>query len=172
MNRAGILSALCMLVLAGCDSDSSSTATITATRVRMEPYTAVPPGSVPRGTSEAMGQLSPPGPPIDHQLLARGRERYDVFCAPCHGLSGYGDGVVVERGFPAPPSFHSPQQQELTRARIVDVITSGFARMYPMADRIPPRERWAIAGYVKALQLSQSIPIDRLPEDLRRQVRQ
>ena len=72
--------------------------------------------------------------------------------------------------FPAPPSLHSPQQQTLSRQRIVEVITNGFGVIYPFAGRVPPRDRWAIASYVKALQLSQSFPVDRLPEDLRSQV--
>src|SRR5690606_9632027 len=110
----------------GCDGGSSSDTTITASRARMEAFVPVPPGSVPRGTAEMLNQISPPGPPVDRELLSQGRAQYDVFCSPCHGFSGYGDGVVVERGFPAPPSFHSAQQQALSRARIVQVITNGF----------------------------------------------
>lgn len=156
---------------ASCDAGPPENTTISSTRVRTEPYTAIPAGAVPRGTGEEIAQLAPPGPAISQALLTRGRERYDAFCAPCHGYAGYGDGVVVQRGFPAPPSFHSAQQQALPRARIVEVITNGFGVMYPFADRMPPRDRWAIASYVKALQLSQSFPIDRLPDDLRSQVK-
>ncbi len=166
--------ALCpaLLLLAGCDAAPSDGTMVTATRVRNEFRMAVPPGTVPRGTGEAMRQLAGAGPPISGELLSMGRERYEAFCAPCHGPAGYGDGVVVQRGFPAPPSFHSQQQQALTRPRIVEVITFGTGLMFPFAEQVPPQDRWAIASYVKALQLSQSAPIDRLPEDLRRQVGQ
>lgn len=156
----------------GCDAEPPERTTISATRARMEPYVAVPPGSVPRGSGEALTALAPPGPPITHALLTRGRDQYNAFCTPCHGYAGYGDGVVIQRGFPAPPSFHESRQQTLTRTRIVEVITSGFGVMYPFGDRVPPEDRWAIASYVKALQLSQSFPLDHLPGDLRSQVQQ
>lgn len=166
--------ALCpaLLLLAGCDAAPSDGTPVTARRARTEFRIAVPPGAVPRGTAEAMRQLAGPGPAITAELLSAGRNRYDAFCAPCHGLTGYGDGVVVQRGFPAPPSFHAQPQQALTRSRIVEVITQGSGLMFPFAERVPPQDRWAIASYVKALQLSQSAPLDRLPEDLRRQVGQ
>jgi len=158
------------ILTASCDAEPPERSTISSTRARMEPYVAVPPGAIPRGTGEVMSQLAPPGPAISQELLTKGRGQYDAFCSPCHGYAGFGDGVVVQRGFLAPPSFHSPQQQALSRQRIVEVITSGFGVMYPFAERVPPRDRWAIASYVKALQLSQSFPVDRLPEDLRSQV--
>ncbi len=172
MNRAAAALVSALLLLAGCDAAPPEDTTITATRARMEPYVAVPPGTVPRGTSEALRQLAGPGPPITRQLLIAGRDRYDAFCSPCHGRAGYGDGVVVQRGFPAPPSFHTSQQRALTRSSIVKVITNGIGSMFPFAERVPPQDRWSIASYVKALQLSQSAPIDMLPEDLRRQVEQ
>ncbi|MCL4767767.1 MAG: c-type cytochrome [Hyphomicrobiaceae bacterium] len=168
MKRAA--TAMACVLLAGCDAMPPARPGTGATRARTESYVAVPPGSVPRGTTGALAQLLPPGPPITRELMARGRERYDVFCSPCHGRAGYGDGVVVQRGFTAPLSFHVDRQQDLTRARVVEVITSGFGLMLSFAERIPPQERWAIASYVKALQLSQSFPIDRLPDDLRSQV--
>ncbi len=172
MIRAAAALSLALLLLAGCDAPPSGSTQVTATRVRTEFRAAVPPGSVPRGTAEAMRQLASPEPAITNKLLVAGRERYDAFCSPCHGLTGYGDGVVVQRGFPAPPSFHTEQQRTLSRSRIVGVITNGIGVMFPFAERVPPQERWAIASYVKALQLSQSAPLDRLPEDLRRQVEQ
>ena len=170
MNRVAAI--LGVVMLAGCDAEPTGNTAITATRTRMEPYVAVPPGAVPRGTSAQRAALSPPGPPISRALLAHGRDRYDAFCAPCHGLAGYGDGVVVQRGFPAPPSFHISAQQSLTRARIVEVTTDGIGQMYAFAERVPPEDRWAIASYIKALQLSQSFPIDQLPDDLREDVEQ
>ena len=79
---------------------------------------------------------------------------------------------MVQRGFPAPPSLHSPERRNLTRARIVEVTTEGYGLMYAFAEQVLPQDRWAIASYVKALQLSQAVPIDELPPDLRRQVEQ
>ncbi len=98
-----------------------------------------------------------PAPLMTAEVLARGQQRYDIFCAPCHGFAGHGDGMVVIRGFPAPSSFHG---LDLTLERVFDVISSGAGRMLPMAERIPPSDRWAIAAYVKALQLSQRPPGD------------
>lgn len=167
MTRAA--AAVVCLLFAGCDAMPPSPA-VDAARARTEGHVAVPPGAVPRGTSREIALLLPPGPPATRELLVRGRERYDAFCSPCHGLAGYGDGVVVQRGFTAPLSFHADRPQSLTRARIVEVITNGFGVMYAFAERIPPQDRWAIASYVEALRLSQSIPVERLPDDLRRQV--
>ena len=169
MRRVAVL--LALIGLAGCDAEPPER-TKTATGPRMQPYAAVPPGTAPRGTLAASEAVSPPGPPISRELLARGRGLYDALCAPCHGLAGYGDGVVVQRGFPAPPSLHSPEQRNLTRARIVEVTTEGYGLMYAFAEQVLPQDRWAIASYVKALQLSQAVPIDELPPDLRRQVEQ
>jgi mono/diheme cytochrome c family protein len=95
---------------------------------------------------------------MTRQVLIRGEERYDIFCAPCHGFAGDGDGMVVQRGFPAPPSFHDEPRLNLTTGQIVEVISHGTGRMLPMAERIPPPDRWAIAAYVKALQLSRRAP--------------
>lgn len=170
MNRIAVI--IGAVMLASCDAEPTGNTTITATRARMEPYVAVPPETLPRGTAAQRAALSPPGPPISRDLLAHGRNRYDTFCAPCHGVAGNGDGVVVQRGFPPPPSFHTGAQQALTRARIVEVTTEGVGTMYAFAERVPPEDRWAIASYIKALQLSQSFPIDQLPDDLRRQVEQ
>ena len=91
-------------------------------------------------------------PPLDAALLDRGQERYGIFCAVCHGPRGEGDGSVVKRGFPAPPSYHIPRLASAPPAYIVDVITNGHGVMYSYADRVAPRDRWAIAAYVKALQ--------------------
>ena len=99
-----------------------------------------------------------PEPLFTRDVLARGEERYDIFCAPCHGFAGDGDGMIVKRGFPAPPSFHAEPQSGLAVGRIVEVIGDGTGRMLPMAERISPSDRFAIAAYVKALQLSRQAP--------------
>jgi mono/diheme cytochrome c family protein len=93
--------------------------------------------------------------PFTHGLLERGRQRFDIFCSPCHGADGYGQGIVVRRGFPAPPSYLEPWLLKAPAGHLYDVITSGIGRMYPLADRIEPRDRWAIVAYLRALQRSQ-----------------
>ena len=107
--------------------------------------------------------------PISKELLERGRERFELTCTPCHGFLGNGDGVVVRRGFPAPPSYHIPRLLEVEDGYIFDVITRGFGRMYSYAARVQPEDRWAIAAYIRALQLSQNVNIDALaPTDRQR----
>ena len=87
-------------------------------------------------------------------LLERGRERYDIYCAVCHGMSGEGNGEIVQRGFPAPPTYHSERLRNAPIGHFYDVITNGYGVMYPYASRVEPSDRWAIAAYIRALQLS------------------
>jgi mono/diheme cytochrome c family protein len=96
---------------------------------------------------------------ITAALLSRGRERFNIYCAPCHSQLGDGDGMVVRRGFPAPPSFHTPRLRQAPDSHFYDVISRGYGVMYPYADRITPEERWAITAYIRALQLSQHAPL-------------
>ena len=107
-------------------------------------------------------------PPVTIESLRRGRERYDVYCAPCHSVSGDGDGMVVRRGFPAPENFDAASQRGASDAHLFDVITSGHGVMYAFADRIGPADRWAIVAYVRALQRSQHASIDDVPAPERR----
>jgi mono/diheme cytochrome c family protein len=107
--------------------------------------------------------------PLSMALLQRGRERFDIYCAPCHGLSGDGDGMIVRRGFPAPPSYHTAHLRNAPDSHFYQVISHGYGVMYPYADRIAPRDRWAIVAYIRALQLSQHAPRDWLTaQDLAR----
>ncbi len=110
-------------------------------------------GTVARGTLERLDALATP-PPADAALLLRGQERYEIYCAPCHGPTGQGDGYVVRRGFPAPPSYLSARLREAPAEHFVEVITRGYGVMYPYADRVPPHDRWAIVAYIRALQLA------------------
>lgn len=100
--------------------------------------------------------------PLSRELLARGRERFNIYCSMCHGLGGHGNGIVVQRGFPAPPSYHNKRLRQVPLRYFYNVITDGFGVMYSYADRVSPEDRWAIAAYIRALQLSQHAR----PEDL------
>jgi mono/diheme cytochrome c family protein len=97
--------------------------------------------------------------PITAALLTRGRERFDIFCAPCHSRAGDGEGMVAQRGFPAPPSFHIDRLRNAPDSHFYQVISDGYGVMYPYADRVPPQDRWAIIAYIRALQLSQHAPV-------------
>jgi mono/diheme cytochrome c family protein len=92
--------------------------------------------------------------PIDAAALARGRERYDIYCSACHDRTGGGNGMIVRRGFPRPPSFDEPSLRAAPAGHFVAAAANGFGRMYPFADRVSARDRWAIAAYIRALQLS------------------
>ncbi|MBJ6125707.1 c-type cytochrome [Microvirga splendida] len=141
-----------LALLAACDSGTEERDPVASTRAVQRAYVPVPPGAVPRGASAYAAALAPPGPELTPALLARGQERFNAFCSPCHGVSGRGDGPVVSRGFAPPPSYYEERVRALEPAQIVQVITHGKGRMFPYADRVPPEDRWAIAHYVKELQ--------------------
>jgi mono/diheme cytochrome c family protein len=92
--------------------------------------------------------------PVTAAVMARGRERYDIFCAPCHGRTGWGDGLVVRRGYRRPPAFHDDRLREMAVGHFFSVITNGFGAMPDYAQQIPPEDRWAIVAYLRALQRS------------------
>lgn len=104
------------------------------------------------------------------ELLERGHTRYDAFCAPCHGLTGDGNGVIAYRGPLQVPSFHNDRLRTVAIGYYFDVITNGINRMYSYAHRIPPEDRWAIAAYVRALQLSQYADVNDLTAEERQQL--
>ena len=105
--------------------------------------------------------------PIDGQVMTRGRERFEIFCSPCHGRTGQGDGMVVRRGFRHPPSFHQDRLRNAPVGQIFDVITNGFGAMPDYATQVPPADRWAIIAYLRALQLSEHATIADVPADRR-----
>ena len=125
-----------------------------------------PAGTVARGELDRRARLATK-PPLTAALLERGHERYDIFCSPCHGRAGDGRGMIVSRGMPAPPSFGEERLRRAPDGHVVDVITHGWGVMYAYNDRVPPEDRWAIAAYVRALQLGQSATFTALPADLR-----
>jgi mono/diheme cytochrome c family protein len=103
-------------------------------------------------------------PSATAELLTRGRERFGIFCAPCHGLAGDGDGIIVAHGFPAPPSYHIDRLAAAPAQHFYDVITNGYGVMFSYADRVEPRDRWAIAAYIRALQLSRRATVAEVPD--------
>src|SRR2546430_4602140 len=93
--------------------------------------------------------------PITSADLSRGRERYNIYCSPCHDYTGSGNGMIVQRGFPSPPSFHIERLRQAPAGHFFEVITNGLGLMYSYASRASPDDRWRIAAYIRALQLSQ-----------------
>jgi len=104
---------------------------------------------------------------ITRDDLERGSERFGILCAPCHDATGAGDGMVVQRGMKRPPSLHIERLQKAPPGYFFDVITNGFGAMYDYNDRIEPRDRWRIAAYIRALQLSQNAKPSDVPADQR-----
>jgi mono/diheme cytochrome c family protein len=105
--------------------------------------------------------------PVTRELLRRGRERFEIFCSPCHGLTGHGDGMVARRGFRQPTSFHVERMREQPDGYFFDVMTSGFGAMPDYAAQVPVADRWAIVAYIRALQLSQGATLADVPPDKR-----
>ncbi len=103
---------------------------------------------------------------LDRALLERGQERFGIYCTPCHGEQGLADGMITKRGFPNPTSYISQHLLEAPVGYFFDVMTNGFGRMYSYASRVPVEDRWAIAAYVRTLQLSQNATPDLLPADI------
>ncbi len=101
--------------------------------------------------------------PITREVLDRGQQRYSIYCAPCHGSTGYGDGMIVQRGFPAPPSYHIARLINAPVGHFFDVMTNGYGLMYSYADRVSPADRWAIAAYICVLQRSQDATLNDVP---------
>jgi mono/diheme cytochrome c family protein len=106
-------------------------------------------------------------PPITEALLARGQERYSIYCLPCHSPVGDGDGPIVRRGFPHPPSYHEQRLRDAPDRHFYDVITNGYGIMHSYANRVAPPDRWAIVAYIRALQLSQHAQVAQLPAAVR-----
>jgi len=120
-------------------------------------------------TSSYASGLGPDGPlarspvAITPALLERGRERYDIFCAPCHDRTGSGEGMIVLRGLRRPPSFHEDRLRTVPDGHLVDVMAKGFGAMPAYAGQVSAPDRWAIAAYIRALQLSQHATLADVP---------
>ncbi len=164
--RSGIAFLGLTATLAACDN--------LANQPRLKPY-ELPYGSEtrwpvepPPNTVARDDPLHPPAPPpVTMALLQRGRQRFDIYCAPCHGRFGDGTGVIVQRGFPNPPSYYSEQIRNASNQTLYDVITRGYGVMYAYADRVAPDDRWAIVAYIRALQASASGSLADVPPEQR-----
>lgn len=108
--------------------------------------------------------------PVNEKLLQRGQDRYKIFCSPCHGLQGDGNGMAAVRGMKHPPSYHIDRLRQAPNGYFYDVVSNGFGAMYSYSERIPPNDRWAIIAYMRALQLSRNAKTSELPETLRQKL--
>lgn len=101
--------------------------------------------------------------PVTQEVLERGRERYNIYCAPCHSRTGDGNGMIVQRGYRRPPSYHTERLRTSPLGHFFDVMTNGFGSMPDYAAQVSPHDRWAIVAYIRALQLSQNAPRQLVP---------
>jgi mono/diheme cytochrome c family protein len=108
---------------------------------------------------------------VDATVMARGQERFDIYCSPCHGRTGAGDGMIVRRGYRKPPTLHDDRLRTAPVGHFFDVITNGFGAMPDYAAQIGARDRWAIIAYVRALQLSEHAALADVPQDRRQDLR-
>jgi mono/diheme cytochrome c family protein len=159
--RAKVVAALALHLtfLAGCDNMDN--------QPKQKAYSPlVGPAPVPSDTVEFQSRPVK-APAVTSALLERGQERYRIYCAPCHSELGDGHGMIVQRGFPQPPSFQSEPLRSAPPQHIYDVITGGYGVMYSFADRVQPADRWAIAAYIYALERSQNASLADVPADQR-----
>jgi mono/diheme cytochrome c family protein len=155
--------AMCLAFLAGCDNMDD--------QPKQKAYSPlVGPAPVPTDTVEFQSRPVT-APAVTLALLERGQERYRIYCTPCHSELGDGHGMIVQRGFPPPPSFQSDPLRSAPPQHIYDVITRGYGVMYPFADRVQPADRWAIAAYIYALERSQHAALADVPADQRGRLR-
>jgi len=108
--------------------------------------------------------------PVTRDVLRRGQERFNIYCTPCHDRLGTGHGMIVQRGFPQPPSYHIDRLRQAPVGHFVNVIANGYGTMYSYASRVEPRDRWAIAAYIRALQFSQNVSVSDLNQDDRQKL--
>jgi mono/diheme cytochrome c family protein len=150
---------LALVMLAGCDDMSD--------QPRQKTYSPeVGPAQVAPGTVEFQSKPVP-APPVTLALLQRGQERFRIYCTPCHSELGDGRGMIVQRGFPPPPSYHIERLRQASPLYFYDVITNGHGAMYSFAARVQPADRWAIVAYIRALQLSQNAGPADVPSEQR-----
>lgn len=164
--------AMVLIALSGCEqphmADQRRVNTYQPTTAFSDGRAARP---IPQGTV-ARDAVDPTVPddnplPIDRATLDHGRQRFEVFCAPCHGHNGHGRGIIVQRGFPSPPSYHTQRLRDADDAHFYRVIRDGHGAMYSYGSRVSRSERWAIIAYIRGLQLSQHARLEDVPDDQR-----
>lgn len=172
---------VCLLGLGGCDYTLRQDM---ANQPRQNPLSPAPffqddrserpivENTVARGTVEQDALFLPKESnafplPLTQELLARGQDRYNIFCSPCHGLQGDGMGMVTLRGMKHPPSYHQDQVRNEPNGYYFDIITNGFGAMNGYSMQLTPQDRWAIVAYVRALELSRNAHVAELPEGLK-----
>jgi mono/diheme cytochrome c family protein len=122
-------------------------------------------------TGMVNGELASVFPfPVTGDVMRRGQERYDIFCSPCHARTGNGDGMIVRRGFRAPPSLHVDRLRQAPVGHFFDVIINGFGAMPDYRAQVPVRDRWAIIAYIRALQASTAAGIADVPPERRNEI--
>lgn len=104
---------------------------------------------------------------ISKEILDRGQSRFEISCMPCHGKLGHADGMIVQRGFRKPPSFHEDRLVKAPSSHFYDVITNGFGAMYSYADQLTPEDRWKVIAYIRVLQMSQNVNLNQLAAEVR-----
>ena len=119
-------------------------------------------GSLVLGLPESMA--------LTAELLNRGKERYEIYCTPCHGYTGDGRGMIVQRGFKQPPTFHNDRLQNIALGHFVGVIKDGYGAMYSYGHAVKPKDRWAISAYIRTLQYSQNAPESVVPQAARKEL--
>jgi mono/diheme cytochrome c family protein len=177
-----------LMLLAGCARDGSFQAISMWNQSRLKPLEEspdtshgsssqrLPPGTVAQGsaapddamqTGRANGRLVTTIPlKMSREVLERGQERFNIYCSPCHGRIGDGQGMIVQRGFPHPPDYAIKRLRNAPVGHFYDVITNGYGVMYSYAARVQPEERWAIAAYIRLLQASRpEVPADRYQQE-------
>ncbi|HJS86323.1 MAG TPA: cytochrome c [Acetobacteraceae bacterium] len=147
-----------LLLLAGCDDMTN--------QARQKTWLPEPsPAPLPTDLVQFEERGTEP-PPVTLALLQRGQEQFRIYCTPCHGELGLGNGMIVQRGFPRPPAYTDADLLRAPDQHFYNVITKGWGVMYSFADRVKPADRWAITAYIRALQLSQHASVDDLtPEE-------
>lgn len=168
--KSGMAALSLMMLLTGCDN--------MANQPKLNPY-ELPYGSQtlwpikpPQHTVARDEALHPPSPPpLTMALLQRGQQRFEIYCAPCHGRLGDGNGMIVQRGFPHPPSYYSDALRSAPAQHFYDVITQGYGVMFSYADRVEPEDRWAITAYIRALQASGRASLSDVAPDKRSALR-
>ena len=178
MSRTSFAVVVLALALAGCRQDMHNQPRakyFKATNFFDDRQTARPvvPGTVAQGqldddellyTGRIAGRIADVFPfPVTRDVLKRGQERFTIYCSPCHGDLGDGNGLIAQRGLRNPPSYHIDRLRNAPVGHFFDVITNGFGSMYDYAARVAPRDRWAIIAYIRALQLSQTARLDDVP---------